>query len=199
HRLRGRALAEPATALLPGRRPCGLRAGHTFIVPVAAHLRLSAGMDQRSLAILEFPLVRERLAAATSFAPGRHLAETLEPSNDPVIVARGLDETEQARSMLIERPGVGIGAAHDIGPWIERAARGGRLDPAPFPGVPRTPAAGSRPPPSPAAPRHPPPRGPARGSAGRSCATLARSSTRCRRCGARWRAASIPPGSSSTP
>ena len=29
-------------------------------------------------------------------------------------------------------PGVGIGAAHDIGPAIERAARGGRLEPAQF-------------------------------------------------------------------
>ena len=101
-------------------------------------------MDERSLAILEFPLVRERLAAATSFAPGRRLAETLEPSNDKVIVARGLDETEQARSLLIERPGVGIGAAHDIGPWVERAARGGRLDPAHFLEIAETLDASSR-------------------------------------------------------
>src|SRR5205809_227455 len=89
-------------------------------------------MDPRSLALLEFPLVRERLAAATSFPPGRRLAEALEPSAEPVLVARGLDETDQARSLLAERPGVGIGAAHDIGPWVERAARGGRLDPAHF-------------------------------------------------------------------
>ncbi|MDP9293473.1 MAG: endonuclease MutS2, partial [Actinomycetota bacterium] len=45
---------------------------------------------------------------------------------------RGLDETDQARALLEERPGVGIGAAHDIGPAIERAARGGRLEPAQF-------------------------------------------------------------------
>ena len=89
-------------------------------------------MDARSQALLEFPLVRERLAAATSFPPSRRLAEALEPSSDPVIVARGLDETDQARSLLEERPGVGIGAAHDIGPAIERAARGGRLDPGQF-------------------------------------------------------------------
>ncbi len=101
-------------------------------------------MDVRSLAILEFPLVRERLAAATSFAPGRRLAESLEPSNDRVLVARGLDETEQARSLLIERPGVGIGAAHDIGPWVERAARGGRLDPAHFVEIAETLDASSR-------------------------------------------------------
>ncbi|MGZ9276207.1 MAG: endonuclease MutS2 [Candidatus Limnocylindrales bacterium] len=89
-------------------------------------------MDARSQALLEFPLVRARLAAATSFAPSRREAEALEPSSDPVIVARQLDETDQARSLLEERPGVGIGAAQDIGPWIERAARGGRLDPEQF-------------------------------------------------------------------
>ena len=89
-------------------------------------------MDLRSTVLLEFPAVRARLAEATSFAPSRHLAETLEPSADPVIVARGLDETDQMRSLLEERPGVGIGGAHDIGPAIERAARGGRLEPVQF-------------------------------------------------------------------
>jgi len=89
-------------------------------------------MDARSIALLEFPLVRERLAAHTSFPPSRRLAEALVPEADPVLVARGLDETDQARAILEERPGVGVGAAHDIGPWIERAARGGRLDPAHF-------------------------------------------------------------------
>ncbi len=89
-------------------------------------------MDERSLALLEFPLVRERLAAATSFPPSRRAAEALEPSTDPVVVARRLDETDQIRGLLEERPGVGIGAAHDIGPFVERAARGGRLDPEQF-------------------------------------------------------------------
>jgi DNA mismatch repair protein MutS2 len=89
-------------------------------------------MDARSIALLEFPFVRDRLADKTSFPPSRRLAETLLPENDPVLVARGLDETDQTRSLLSERPGVGIGAAHDIGPAIERAARGGRLDPAQF-------------------------------------------------------------------
>ncbi len=85
-------------------------------------------MDPRSQALLEFPAVRERLAEATSFPPSRRLAESLEPSADPVVVARQLDETDQARALLSDRPGVGVGAAHDIGPAIERAARGGRLD-----------------------------------------------------------------------
>lgn len=85
-------------------------------------------MDRRSVALLEFPLVRARLAELTSFPPSRRLAEALEPSDDPVVVARGLDETDQARALLSEHPGVGIGAAQDVEPWIGRAARGGRLD-----------------------------------------------------------------------
>ena len=89
-------------------------------------------MDARSLVLLEFPAVRARLAEHASFGPSRRLAESLEPSSDPVIVARGLDETDQLRALIEDRPGVGIGAAHDIGPWVERAARGGRLDPAHF-------------------------------------------------------------------
>jgi DNA mismatch repair protein MutS2 len=89
-------------------------------------------MDSRSIALLEFPQVRERLADLTQFGPSRRRAEALEPSSDAVIVARGLDETDQARALLEDRPGVGIGSAHDIGPWVERAARGGRLDPAHF-------------------------------------------------------------------
>jgi len=95
-------------------------------------------MDARSQALLEFPLVRERLAAATSFPPSQWLAEALQPSSDPLIVARQLDETDQARALLSERPGVGVGGAHDIAPWVERAARGGRLEPEQFLGIAET-------------------------------------------------------------
>jgi len=89
-------------------------------------------MDARSITLLEFPAVRARLADRTSFDPSRRMAEALVPSADPVIVARGLDETDQTRTLLQERPGVGIGAAHDIDPWVGRAMRGGRLDPQQF-------------------------------------------------------------------
>ncbi|MBP1704971.1 MAG: mutS2 [Chloroflexi bacterium] len=87
-------------------------------------------MDRKSLALLEYPAVRARLAAATGFAPSRRLAEAHEPSPDPVLVERWLEETSQARAFLAERPGVGIAGARDIGAATERAARGGRLEPA---------------------------------------------------------------------
>jgi DNA mismatch repair protein MutS2 len=101
-------------------------------------------MDAKSLALLEFPLVRERLAAATGFPPGRRLAEALVPSSDPVLVEIALEETSQARALLAERPSAGIGGAHDIGPAVERAARGGRLDAVQFAAIAATIEAGSR-------------------------------------------------------
>jgi DNA mismatch repair protein MutS2 len=101
-------------------------------------------VDARSITLLEFPAVRARLAEKTSFDPSRRMAETLVPSADPVIVARGLDETDQARSLLQDRPGVGIGAAHDIEPCVGRALRGGRLDPQQFLEIAETLDAASR-------------------------------------------------------
>jgi DNA mismatch repair protein MutS2 len=89
-------------------------------------------VDARSVALLEFPLIRERLAEKTSFTPSRRLAEALIPESDPVLIARALDETDEARALLSERHGVGIGGARDIGPGIDRAVRAGRLDPAHF-------------------------------------------------------------------
>ena len=104
----------------------------------------AAGMDRRSMALLEFPLVRARLADATGFPPGRRLAESLEPSTDPVIVARGLEETTQTRGFVAGHPGAGIGGSKDIEPALERAVRGGRLDPAQFIDIASTLEAASR-------------------------------------------------------
>jgi DNA mismatch repair protein MutS2 len=85
-------------------------------------------MDAKSLLVLEFPAIRARLADQTNFPPSRRLAEALQPSDDPVIVARGLQETDEARVFASEHPGAGIGGAHDIHDAVERAARAGRLD-----------------------------------------------------------------------
>jgi DNA mismatch repair protein MutS2 len=95
-------------------------------------------MDAKSIALLEFPLVRDRLAAVTGFPPGRRLAEALEPVADPVLVEIGLEETSQLRALLAEHPSAGIGGAHDIGPATERAARGGRLDAGQFSAIAQT-------------------------------------------------------------
>jgi DNA mismatch repair protein MutS2 len=85
-------------------------------------------MDARSSELLEYPLIRDRLAAYAAFEPSRRAALALEPSTDPILVSLRLDETDEARWLLSERPDIGIGGAHDIEPVIERASRGGRLD-----------------------------------------------------------------------
>ena len=101
-------------------------------------------MDQRSAELLEFPLVRERLAAYAAFEPSRRLALAVEPSTDRIIVTRRLDETDEARWLLGEKPGVGVGGARDIAPVLARASRGGRLDPAELWAVVETIIAGGR-------------------------------------------------------
>jgi DNA mismatch repair protein MutS2 len=95
-------------------------------------------VDPKSIATLEFPLVRSRLADATGFGPSRRLAEALEPVADRILVEQRLEETTQARAFLAERPSAGIGGAHDIGPAVARAARGGRLDPGQFVAIAET-------------------------------------------------------------
>ena len=86
-------------------------------------------MDTRSAELLEFPLIRRRLAAYAAFDPSRRLALAVEPTGDPVVVRRRLDETDEARWLLSVRPDMGIGGARDIGPAVARAARAGRLEP----------------------------------------------------------------------
>ncbi len=83
--------------------------------------------DARSQELLEFPLIRARLAALAAFGPSQQLAESITPSSDPVVVRRLLDETDQARDLISRRPDVGVGGARDIGPSVLRASRGGRL------------------------------------------------------------------------
>ncbi|MFO1541465.1 MAG: endonuclease MutS2, partial [Chloroflexota bacterium] len=101
-------------------------------------------MDAKTLALLEYPRIRERLADLTAFPPSRRLAEATEPSAEPLVVARRLDETDEALRLLADRPELGVGGAHDIGPAIARAARGGRLDTSELRAVAETLAATSR-------------------------------------------------------
>jgi len=100
-----------AVALLAARQPLGL----------------TAVTDERSQRLLEFPSIRQRLAEQTAFGPSRRLAEALSPATEPRLVERQLDETDEARALLEERPDVGVGGARDIEPIVGRAERGGRL------------------------------------------------------------------------
>ncbi len=101
-------------------------------------------MDEKSLINLELPKVRERLAAHTAFPPARELALSLMPATEFGEVEAALELTREATRLLDARPEFDIGEAADIRPIIERAERGGVLDPPALLDVVRTLAAGRR-------------------------------------------------------
>ena len=85
-------------------------------------------MDAHALAVLEYPAVAERLAAAAASEPGAALARALEPSGDPVEVGRRQALTAEAIALLdIAEEPVLHGAA-DVREAAAHTARGGTLD-----------------------------------------------------------------------
>jgi DNA mismatch repair protein MutS2 len=85
-------------------------------------------MDSKTLNVLEYPKILERLAGYCDFSASMELARALEPTDSFDLAAARLAETTEARKLLSVRD-VGIGGAHDIRPAADLAARGGVLDP----------------------------------------------------------------------
>ncbi|MFN2519683.1 MAG: endonuclease MutS2 [Candidatus Limnocylindria bacterium] len=85
--------------------------------------------NAKVLATLEFTTVREMLADATSFLPGRELAEALAPVRELATAERLQEETDSARSLLRAVPSAGLAGARDIREPLRRATLGGTLDP----------------------------------------------------------------------
>lgn len=83
----------------------------------------------QTIETLEFPKVRQHLARYTSFSASRELALELVPSTDRHEVARLIYQTSEARQFLDHYPDTHIGGAHDIRAHVQRAERGGMLDP----------------------------------------------------------------------
>lgn len=85
-------------------------------------------MDAKSLQVLEYPKIRERLKSFCDFSASMELALALEPTDSYDLALARLAETTEARR-LFSVQNVGIGGAHDIRPAVDLAARGGVLDP----------------------------------------------------------------------
>ena len=85
------------------------------------------GLREASLGLLEFHMVRERLAARTTFAPAMELALGLTPSYEYAQVARWQEETAEARRILESVGGIDLGGATDVRQALQRAALGGAL------------------------------------------------------------------------
>jgi DNA mismatch repair protein MutS2 len=99
-------------------------------------------VDADHLAVLEFPAIAERLAAATATAPGAELAAALTPSGEADEVARRHALTAEAIALLDEAAEPDLRGAADVRSLAERAARGSVLRPDELHALARTVAAG---------------------------------------------------------
>src|SRR5713101_4908324 len=88
-----------------------------------------SAVDERTLRVLEFAKVTERLASYALTARGRELAETLAPSADPDDVTRRLAVTTEARVLLADGE-VPLRGTSDLREMLGRARIGSILQPA---------------------------------------------------------------------
>src|SRR5512134_202782 len=85
-------------------------------------------MDSKTLSVLEYPKILERLRAFCDFSASMELARSLEPTDSHHLALARLAETAEARRLFSVQD-IGIGGAHDIRAAADLAARGGVLDP----------------------------------------------------------------------
>ncbi len=86
-------------------------------------------IEERTLQILEYPKIRERLAQHTAFSASRELALALVPDDDATFVRRAQRATSAARQLFDAFPDITIGGARDIRQPVLKALRGGVLEP----------------------------------------------------------------------
>ncbi|MEP7135054.1 MAG: endonuclease MutS2 [Chloroflexota bacterium] len=85
-------------------------------------------MDTKTLHVLEYDKILERLKSFCDFSASMDLAQALKPTANIEEAQRLLSETTEARN-LFTTTDIGIGGAHDIRPAVDLAARGGVIDP----------------------------------------------------------------------
>ncbi|HNE04204.1 MAG TPA: endonuclease MutS2 [Anaerolineales bacterium] len=85
-------------------------------------------MDSKTLNVLEYPKILDKLAGYCDFSASMALARELDPTDSYDLAIARLAETTEARKLLSVQD-VSIGASHDIRQAADLAARSGVLDP----------------------------------------------------------------------
>ncbi|MBK8047305.1 MAG: Smr/MutS family protein [Anaerolineales bacterium] len=80
-------------------------------------------MNPRTLRVLEYPKILERLATHCAFSGGVELASSLLPSDDLAIIDERLVQTEEAYILLEQKDDISFGGVHDLRPLLDRAER----------------------------------------------------------------------------
>lgn len=86
-------------------------------------------MDERTLRTLEFAKIKEMLAERTATSLGREVVESLAPATDFLEVQHRQAETSEARRLYEAGRSIPLGGLHDLRPHVQRAVRGGMLEP----------------------------------------------------------------------
>ncbi len=86
-------------------------------------------MNERSLRVLEYPKILERIAEGTTFGPGREVVLGLEPARQLWEADWRQQQVAEMRAFLAEHVDFGLEGVRDIRPYLQRAERGGRLEP----------------------------------------------------------------------
>ncbi len=86
-------------------------------------------MDEKTLHILEYFKILDRLAEFTAFSASAELARSLKPLTDLEEIQRLQAETREALLLQVTNSDLTIGGARDVRQPVELAVRGGVLDP----------------------------------------------------------------------
>jgi DNA mismatch repair protein MutS2 len=84
-------------------------------------------MDARTLRVLEYDAIRQRVRWHAGSPLGKELAERVNPVEDLDQARRLLSETSQARAILAAAGRAPLGGVYDVRPQVRNAARGGVL------------------------------------------------------------------------
>ena len=80
-------------------------------------------MNLRTLRVLEYPKILERLAQYCAFSGGAELAASLLPSDDLLTVQEWLAQTYEAYQLLGQKDDISFGGVSDLRPLLDRAER----------------------------------------------------------------------------
>lgn len=86
-------------------------------------------MDEKSIEILEFPVIRRILSGFTSFSASRQMALELMPLAESEVISRRLKQTAEARHLLAVESGITVGSTTDVREEVRLAALGKILEP----------------------------------------------------------------------
>lgn len=84
-------------------------------------------MNPRTLKVLEYEKILEKVAGHCAFSGGIELARALLPSDDLPTIQQHLAQTDEAFRLLEQKHDINFGGVKDLTPYLDRAERGSML------------------------------------------------------------------------